>query len=203
MNMSKPNNLAVLYPGLIRQWDYEKNNGLTPQEVTAGSQKKVYWICEKGHSFDMDIRSRTKGQGCPYCNNRRILPGYNDLATLNKELAAEWNWEKNGNLKPTDVGTGSKNRVWWKCDKGHEWQARVIQRNGGTGCPVCANRIVLNPIMILHHSTRSCCRNGTTTEMRLTRQNVHALAEKGMVELQKRASLEGDCQRPEQGNGMP
>ena len=141
--MSKPNNLAVLYPGLIRQWDYEKNNGLTPQEVTAGSQKKVYWICEKGHSFDMDIRSRTKGQGCPYCNNRRILPGYNDLATLNKELAAEWNWEKNGNLKPTDVGTGSKNRVWWKCDKGHEWQARVIQRNGGTGCPVCANRIVL------------------------------------------------------------
>lgn len=143
MNMSKPNNLAVLYPGLIRQWDYEKNNGLTPQDVTAGSQKKVYWICEKGHSFDMDIRSRTKGQGCPYCNNRRILPGYNDLATLNKELAAEWNWEKNGNLKPTDVGTGSKNRVWWKCDKGHEWQARVIQRNGGTGCPVCANRIVL------------------------------------------------------------
>ena len=85
--MSKPNNLAVLYPGLIRQWDYEKNNGLTPQEVTAGSQKKVYWICEKGHSFDMDIRSRTKGQGCPYCNNRRILPGYNLIPKEFRQMA--------------------------------------------------------------------------------------------------------------------
>ena len=141
--MKKSNNLALLYPDLVQQWDYEKNNGLTPQDVTIGSQKKVYWICEKGHSWDMDVRSRTKGQGCPYCNNRRILPGYNDLATLNKELATEWNQEKNGDLKPTDVGTGSKNRVWWKCVRGHEWQARVIQRNAGTGCPICANRIIV------------------------------------------------------------
>lgn len=74
MNMSKPNNLAVLYPGLIRQWDYEKNNGLTPQEVTAGSQKKVYWICEKGHSFDMDIRSILIVITEEFCRDTTIWP---------------------------------------------------------------------------------------------------------------------------------
>ena len=137
------NDLETLFPDIAKQWDYKRNNGLKPEDVTIGSQKKVFWICEKGHSWDMFIRSRTRGQGCPYCNNRRILAGYNDLATLNSELAKEWNWDKNGDLTPSDVGTGSKNRVWWKCSKGHEWQARVIQRNAGTGCPVCANRIII------------------------------------------------------------
>lgn len=137
------NDLATLYADLAKQWDYGKNGELRPEDVTIGSQRKVFWICEKSHSWDMSVRSRTRGQGCPYCNNRRILPGYNDLATLNKELTKEWNWEKNGELTPCDVGVGTKTRVWWKCKKGHEWQARVIQRSAGTGCPICANRVIV------------------------------------------------------------
>lgn len=104
------NDLATLYPEISLQWDYERNGELRPCDVTAGSQKKVYWKCEKGHAWDARVRSRTLGQGCPYCNNRRILLGYNDLMTLNPELAKEWCYEKNGDLKSSDVGAGTKKK---------------------------------------------------------------------------------------------
>lgn len=137
------NDLATLYPELASEWDYGKNAGLTPQDVTQGSQKKVYWKCKKGHSWDAQVNTRVSGQGCPYCNNRRVLHGYNDLATIHPELAKEWHPTKNGSLRPTDVVTGTKKKVWWSCEKGHEWLAQVSNRVRGNGCPICANRIIV------------------------------------------------------------
>ena len=32
----------------------------------------------------------------------------------------------------------AKPKVWWQCNKGHEWKANIYSRNlGGHGCPVC------------------------------------------------------------------
>jgi len=52
-------------------------------------------------------------------------------------LANEWNYEKNNSLTPMDITPNSGKKVWWKCKKGHEWQATVANRNRGSGCPVC------------------------------------------------------------------
>ena len=62
---------------------------------------------------------------------------------MNRKLAGEWNWDKDGELTPVNVGTGSKDRVWWKCELGHSWYASMVSRNRGNGCPICANRIAL------------------------------------------------------------
>jgi hypothetical protein len=35
---------------------------------------------------------------------------------------------KNGDLTPEDVTPGSHKKVWWVCEKGHEWQARMSVR---------------------------------------------------------------------------
>ena len=66
-----------------------------------------------------------------------------NLAVLNLELAKEWNYEKNGNLKPTMFSCGSHEKVWWKCSIcGHEWETKISHRNNGIGCPKCAtNRV--------------------------------------------------------------
>ncbi|MCI6567534.1 MAG: zinc-ribbon domain-containing protein [Dysosmobacter sp.] len=32
-------------------------------------------------------------------------------------------------------------RVWWQCERGHEWQAVIFSRVQGAGCPVCAGRV--------------------------------------------------------------
>lgn len=57
-------------------------------------------------------------------------------------LLQEWNFEENGH--PTEVSYGSRRKVWWRCAKGHRWQAAVYTRTGsGSGCPYCAGRKVL------------------------------------------------------------
>ena len=44
------NDLEALYPDLAAQWDEAKNGALRPSDVTAGSNRRVWWRCEKGHS---------------------------------------------------------------------------------------------------------------------------------------------------------
>ena len=40
------------------------------------------------------------------------------------ELAKEWDFEKNKpDLTPDKVTVGSNRSVWWRCDKGHSWEA--------------------------------------------------------------------------------
>ena len=128
---------------LLDEWDYEKNGqvGNTPENISAGSGIVVWWKCKNGHSYQMPPNSKINMHyGCPYCNNKRVLPGFNDLATTNPELADEWNYERNGDLKPQDVTHGSAKKVWWKCKNGHEWEATIGNRSGGHGCPTCAGR---------------------------------------------------------------
>ncbi len=57
----------------------------------------------------------------------------------NAQLMAEWNWEKNTELDfdPKTLTLGSGQKVWWKCSKGHEWQAIIANRHKGSGCPKC------------------------------------------------------------------
>ena len=61
----------------------------------------------------------------------------------NAELMAEWNWERNADISPSQLTIGSGQKVWWKCSKGHEWQAVINSRNNGTGCPYCSSRKIL------------------------------------------------------------
>jgi len=63
-----------------------------------------------------------------------------NLEALNPDLAKQWHPSKNGNLKPKDMTLGTQKKVWWICDKGHGWLARIWLRNKGTGCPYCSGR---------------------------------------------------------------
>ena len=55
----------------------------------------------------------------------------------NEILMKEWNYEKNKNLKPEYISVNSNKKVWWKCDKEHEWEAVISSRNKGAGCMLC------------------------------------------------------------------
>ena len=138
------NDLQTVNPKLANEWDYKKNENLTPNDITSGSNKNVWWICEKGHSYSAKIKSRNKGNACPYCSGHRVLTGFNDLATTNPLLLQEWDYEKNGDLAPTDVMVKSGKKVWWICDKGHSYSTRISHKTDGHGCPYCANQKVLS-----------------------------------------------------------
>ena len=137
------NNLAIRFPMVASQWHPTKNGKLTPKEVAAKSQRKVWWLCPKGHSHLSVVSNRTGNQtGCPYCSGN-LLGADNNLAAKFPAIAAEWHPTKNGELKPTDVGYGVANKVWWICPSGHSYDAKINSRTAmRTGCPFCANQRV-------------------------------------------------------------
>lgn len=128
---------------LLAQWDKEKNGNLTAREVSRGSHMKIWWRCERGHQWQAPVYTRTgAGSGCPYCTGRKLAPGEGSLATKFPELAKEWHPAKNVDLSPEEVPPATHRKVWWRCCKGHEWQARINSRTRGAGCPICTNRKV-------------------------------------------------------------
>lgn len=135
--------LQIGKQALLDQWHPEKNGGLTPDQVSYGSHKKVWWWCDKGHEWQAEVKSRYMGAGCPVCAGKVALPGVNDLASLQPQLAAQWDREKNAPLTPDQVTPGSHRKVWWICEKSHRWQAMVMARTAGEGCPVCAGKVVI------------------------------------------------------------
>lgn len=131
------NDLQTKFPELAREWDI-KRNPISPSEIMPHSNKKVWWICSKGHTYEATVNNRSRGSGCPYCSGKRAVPGENDLLTKNPQLANEWNDEKNTDLLPSDVTAFSGKKVWWRCSKcTYEWMAVVRNRSNGSGCPAC------------------------------------------------------------------
>lgn len=139
--MKKPT-LAEINPQLAKQWHPSRNGNLTSGDVTPNSGKKVWWKCPKGddHEWRAVIANRNKGIGCPICSNQKCVKS-NSLASANPRLAKEWHPTKNQGLTPFDVLPGTARRVWWKCNKDskHEYQASVLNRSHGKGCPICIN----------------------------------------------------------------
>ncbi len=142
------NDLKTLYPEIAQEWHPTKNENLKPDEVLYGSNQKVWWYLpyddpRTGKHFNFEwvapIIDRTARKlGCPFLTSHQVFEGFNDLATLKPELAAEWNYEKNGLLIPENVTQSSGKKVWWKCKQGHEWQAVITSRSNGNGCPFCS-----------------------------------------------------------------
>ena len=121
------------------EWDWESNEKINfdPSKITLGSSKKPYWICQYGHRWRTIISHRLNGTQCPYCSGRLAIPGETDLATINPLLASEWHPTKNGALAPSNVKPYSNKKVWWMCDKGHEYEMTINNRSHGENCPMC------------------------------------------------------------------
>lgn len=134
------NDLTTTNPEIVEEWDYEKNV-ILPTQVKAGTNKKVWWKCFAGHCWQANISSRTiLKTRCPYCSGLKAISGENDLATTNPELVSEWDYEKN--MFPIEMmKAGSSKKVWWKCSKGHSYEAVISARTRQrSGCPYCAGQ---------------------------------------------------------------
>jgi hypothetical protein len=140
------NNLQTLAPEIVHEWHPTKNKSLNPNQYGIGSHKKVWWKCQHGpdHEWKAQINERVSGSGCPFCRNLKVSVT-NNLASNNKNLLREWFYKKNTHINPQVVTVGSGLKVWWKCDKGpdHIWQASVINRVRGSGCPICSGNVTV------------------------------------------------------------
>ena len=132
--------LSITHPALSKQWHPTKNGALLPSNVPYGSSNKFWFLCEKGHSFDAKLYNvtGTNKRWCPYCSNQK--GGYgNSLLDKYPDIAKQWNYNLNEKGPDAYVATSNK-KVWWTCEKGHDWDATIDKRVGnGSGCVYCAN----------------------------------------------------------------
>ena len=132
---------GITDPLLLKEWDYVNNNKL-PSDYSPSSNARVHWICSTcGYPYESKIENRAVlHRGCPACSNKIVWPGHNDLVTTHPDIAAEWDYEKNGDLTPQMITHGSGKQIWWKCPVGHSYRADPLHRTNKdkpTGCSVC------------------------------------------------------------------
>ena len=87
--MAMNNSLTEVHPELVSEWS-EKNLPLTPNDITFGSNKKVWWKGACGHEWQASVKARSNGEKCPICSGARVIAGINDLATLETLLVKQW-----------------------------------------------------------------------------------------------------------------
>lgn len=140
------NDMATTHPLLAAEFDIERNGGLTPNDVIAGTSIELFWTCKFEHSYKTSGMYRvSQNRGCPICSNNKILPGFNDMATVEPRLVEHFHWEKNSPKTPQSISPRTNKLLWWKCDEGHEYQAKPGNRlqEGGFGCPICSTHQIL------------------------------------------------------------
>jgi len=134
------NDLATTHPAIAKEafgWD--------PTLYSQGSDKVELWKCLKSHEYKSAIKNRSLGKGCPFCAGKKVLKGFNDLATTHPELAKEaFGWD------PTTVSAGSKKKFKWICENGHirtispQGRFQREQKNKTIAkCVFCTNQKVL------------------------------------------------------------
>jgi len=133
------NDLATTHPEVAALWAADLNGGLTPQQVLPGSNKKVWWRCGKGHTWQaMPYALTLSGSRCPCCAGKKVIPGETDLATRYPEVAKLWDSERN-EISPGEVMPATKRKFWWRCEQGHHWQAAAYSVTLlNSGCPYCS-----------------------------------------------------------------
>ena len=104
-----------------------------PSTIKRNSGKKFKWRCKNGHIFIAKAYSRKIDSGCPYCTNKRVLEGFNDLFTKFPEIAEEaFGWD------PRKVLPGTSSIKKWKCVNKHIWSTSPNSRTSmESGCPSC------------------------------------------------------------------
>lgn len=143
--VTQETSLAAELPQLAAEWHPTRNASLTPSEVLSGSSRRVWWVCSKdpSHEWRTAIAERCRGHrtGCPFCTGRRTDAAHS-LAATHPQLAAQWHPDRNGELTPQTISSGSEKIVWWRCPVAidHEWQVDPASRKRTPACPFCLGR---------------------------------------------------------------
>ena len=171
------NDLRTVHPIVAESWHPTSNHPRKPEEIAPWSSQKFFWLCDRNHEYAASVAHRSEGKGCPYCANKKLLVGFNDLATVRPDLAAEYDGEKN-DVGPDGIIAGSNKDCWWLCGEGHGWRQKPAVRLQGKGCADCAE-IGFHPnrpaqlYFIVHEVWRAGKIGITNLEAREIRLNRH------------------------------
>ena len=96
--VGKDNNLKFLFPEIAKEWHPTKNGDIKPEDIVSGSNKKYWWLCRKGHSYNTRVEQRTRRNvGCSKCSNQTSRPEFRIVAELEsifKKVSSRYKFKK-------------------------------------------------------------------------------------------------------------
>ncbi len=128
------------YPDVVAQFHPTKNGTKKLEDYKCMSHKRMWWLCpvSPDHEWECTIDNRVGNErDCPCCAGRKVVPS-NAFSTTHPDVAKTWHPTKNGDLKPEHFTAGSRRKVWWICDKGHEWKTSITNKSHGNVCRRCS-----------------------------------------------------------------
>lgn len=138
------NDVFTLYPELKKQWS--KSN--TDDPSTLSFDKKVKWVCPtSGGKWDATVNQRIRngkdnGFKSVFETGKRVLPGFNDIATTHPEVPQWWDYEKNEKT-PQEITSYHHGKVWWIDENGNSYQMSPEKKcERGQGSPFDAGKQV-------------------------------------------------------------
>jgi len=142
------NSLADKYPQIAQMWS--QNNEKKASEILPNRKIGALWICiECKGEYRARINRVVNGSAnCPYCADRKILPGFNSFQAKHPDLLEEWDYVNNYLIAdPNTIGDKSNTQVWWICSNDHKHHYTMsindkitYQKRHKESCPYCKGR---------------------------------------------------------------
>lgn len=112
--------------------------GNLDQNLVANANKKQKRKNKQKLNSELTLHQGHFSPGCSICSGKKVLIGFNDLASRYPDLALEADgWD------PKEIVYGSGVKKNWKCNLGHNWQASPNLRTQGSDCPFCSHKYLL------------------------------------------------------------
>jgi len=144
--VSKTHNFAKAYPGLVKEWDYDLNDG-PPESYSPRSPSTVHWVCERGHKWAAQITSRTRKKHPNTCDVCKTL------AYTHPEVASELHPTLNGpQVDAFSLRMSNADPVYWLCSRGHTFTASPQDRTRAKyamSCNRCKSLAAVYPEQVL------------------------------------------------------
>jgi very-short-patch-repair endonuclease len=138
---------------------WSNRNTLKPNEVALNSHKKIWFDCDCGHEFDIQLNNVNIGRWCPYCSNKKLCESNKNCKICFDKCFASVErsnfWSNKNEETPYEVLKNSHKKYWFDCDKcNHSFisEPRLITTNN-SWCSYCANRLLCNENL----NCSSCC----------------------------------------------
>ncbi|HFZ6587829.1 TPA: zinc-ribbon domain-containing protein [Streptococcus agalactiae] len=139
------NDLATTHPWLIKEWS--ALNDRESCSIMCNSTYRAWWRCNvcKGEYQQTVKKKILMKESCPYCQNNKVLKGFNDLETTHKHLMNEWDYLNNILLgDPTEINEKYQQTVWWICkeNSNHRYKLKINEKikyenRSLISCPIC------------------------------------------------------------------
>ena len=135
--LTDKNRLSITHPNILKEWNYKKNTIVNPNEISYSSNKKVWWVCLRGHEWEATPNNRTgKGSRCPECSYGISQPEMRLFSELSSVFFAKKRYkikkvELDIYLPELNIGVEYDGFYWHKSKKNKDSEKNSFFKNLG------------------------------------------------------------------------